>query len=457
MDFPSNPQIDGIFKQWNKPDSPGMALAVSKGDEIVYMRGYGTADLDHHIPNEPSTVFHAASLTKQFTAMAIMLLVDAGKLSLDTEVHTLVPQLKSAVPLITLAQMLHHISGIRDQWVLATMAGWRLSDDVVARDDVVERFVAGMKSVNFDPGSSFSYSNTNYTLAGEIVRTVSGVPLSQFCNEHIFKPLGMTRSVILETHGQIVKHRAYGYLGTYPDFQIRMPNYDLNGPTNLQTTVEDLMRWNRNFDLKKVGGEAALSAMLTTAPASSQGSEAYGLGLYVGTDNGYPVIEHDGRDAGYRSHFIRFPEQKLAIALLSNLALPDADYTGILVRKVASVYLGIPLTTAVKTAAARPARAAAPADLSGYLGSYYSDEIDSTYHINQGADRSSIAIFREKYPPTDLIPIGGDMFIMLNFSVVLTQVMVQFDRDATQTITAFRMDDISGLNRLSAFRFAKIQ
>jgi CubicO group peptidase (beta-lactamase class C family) len=449
MDFPRNPKVDGIFKQWDRPDSPGMALAVSRGDEIVYMRGYGAADLDHNIPNEPSTVFHAASLSKQFTAMAIMLLVEQGKLSLDAEIHPLIPQLNGVDKTISINQMMHHVSGIRDQWVLASMAGWRLSDDVVTRDDVVERFVARMKSLNFDPGSSYSYSNTNYTLAGEIVKAVSGMPLSQFCHEHIFKPLGMTRSVIIETHGQIVKHRAYGYLGTYPDFQIRMPNYDLNGPTNLQTTVEDLMRWNRNFDTKKVGGEAALTAMTTALPASSQGlPEAYGMGLFIGTYNGYPIIEHNGRDAGYRSHFIRFPEQGLAIALLSNLALQDDTAT--LVRDVADVYLGTAVTAAAKTAAARPVRAAAPADMSQYLGRYHSDELDATYTVDKSPDGSTIAIFREKYPPTDLFPGGPDTFVMFDFSVMLPQVLVQFDP------TGFWMDDATDSNLLSRFRFTKI-
>lgn len=449
-------QIDQIFAPWDKTDSPGFALAVRHNGSVVYSRGYGMADLDHNIANAPDTVFHAASLTKQFTAMAIMLLITEPGLAntpitLATNVHTLVPQLSRITQPITIGQMLHHISGIRDQWVLATMAGWRLSDDVITRHDVVERFVARSKSLNFNPGDQFSYSNTNYTIAGEIVRKVAGMTLSAFCDKYIFKPLGMTRSKIIENHGEIVKDRAYGYRGTYPSFEVRMPNYDLTGPTNLQTTVEDLMRWDRNFDQIGVGSAAALAAMQTPVPAS----EGYGLGLFIETENGHRIVEHNGRDAGYRSHLIRFPDQKLSVALLCNLALPDdpATQTWTLVRKVAALYLG----TSFALMAAPPdltATAAMPASPSEYFGRYYSDEIDATYTLKLNAIGTFIAITRDKYPPTDLLPAGPDTFIMKNFSVVLPQAIVLFERTQGH-ISGFRMDDTLG-GRLSNFRFVKV-
>ena len=467
MHIAPNPQIDGIFAEWDKTDSPGFALAVSQDGHVVYSRGYGMADLDHNIAIGPATVFHAASLTKQFTAMAIMLLVGNGELSLSDDVHSFIPQLSSsAIPKITIRQMLHHISGIRDQWVLATMAGWHLSDDVVTRNDVM-KFVKQMTSLNFVPEAEFSYSNTNYTLAAEIVKTVSEMTLSEFCQKRIFEPLGMTSTTIIETHGQVVKNRAYGYSGDYPNFEIRMPNYDLTGPTNLQTTVEDLMRWNRNFDLKTVGGDAALSAMLTTVPISE--GLGYGFGLYVGTENEY-VVEHDGRDAGYRAHFIRFPDRRLAVALLGNLALQDTT-TEELVRKVAAVYLESPPPSArLKTLAAdrptgaiaqaaligadSPTGAVAPAALADYLDQYASDEIDSVYKIV--ASESSLAITRPRYPKTNLIPAGPDEFFMFGFSSMLTDVLVRFTRDDEQNVDGFFLDDTDEPTQLSGFRFKKV-
>lgn len=454
MKPPRQKQVDKIFAQWNKPNSPGFAIAVRKAGKIVYRQGYGMADLDHGIPIRPSTVFHAASLTKQFTAMAIMLLINTPALkkfpiTLDTDVRTLIPQLSGITQAITIGQMLHHISGIRDQWVLATMAGWRLSDDVVTRSDVMDRFVARSKSLNFDPGDHFSYSNTNYTLAGEIVQKVSGMSLSAFCDKHIFKPLKMTRTRIIEKHGEIVKQRAYGYRPTPAGFEMRMPNYDLTGATNMQTTVEDLMRWDRNFDHMGVGGAAALSAMQTTVPASA----GYGLGLFIET-NGYRIVEHDGRDAGYRSHLIRFPDQKLSVALLCNLALDDPlPTTWTLVRQVAAVYLGTPVALMAAAAPADPAGLAAPANLGEYLGRFYSDEIDATYTLSFDANGAVVAT-RQKYPPTSLVPAGPDVFFMKNLSIVLPKVLVQFNRNGQGQITGFRMDELGG--RLSNFHFVKV-
>lgn len=451
-------KIDHIFAEWDNDHSPGMALAVRHNGKIVYRRGYGMADLDHKIPIAHDTVFHAASLTKQFTAMVIMILINNPSLAstpitLTTDVHTLIPELSGITQAITIGQMLHHISGIRDQWVLATMAGWRLSDDVVTRDDVVRRFVGLSQSLNFTPGTQYSYSNTNYTLAAEIVKKVSGLSLTAFCDQHIFQPLGMTKTKIIETHGEIVKDRACGYRKTPAGiWEVRMPNYDLTGPTNLQTTVDDLMRWDANFDTTTVGGAAAFAAMLATDP----NSQDYGLGLFIENQSGINVVEHNGRDAGYRSHLIRFPDQKLSIALLCNVALPDDEshQTYTLVRKVASLYLGASFP-GLGTAPPDPAAGPPPANLGQYFGRFYSDELDVTYTLNVNANGSSVAVGREKYQATDLTALTqADTFLMKDFSVVLPRVRVTFERNGGQ-ISGFRMDDIL-TGRLNNFHFRKV-
>jgi CubicO group peptidase (beta-lactamase class C family) len=465
--FPPNRRVDQIFAQWDKPGSPGFALAVAQAGKIVYARGYGVADLDHNIPITPATVFHAASLSKQFTAMAIMLLVEQNKLKLSDHVHAHVPELKNAAvapvppiphgssctPLkpVTIEQMLHHTSGIRDSWVLAGLAGWRLSDDVISRNDIVEDLVPRMKILNFEPGSDFSYSNTNYTLAGEIVRRVSGVSLAEFCRTHIFQKLGMTSTAFAETHGQIVRNRAYGYSGKYPAFAMRMPNYDLTGPTNLVTTVEDLMLWARNFDLLKVGGSSALTAMQTPVPASN----GYGLGLEIGTDaQSRPTVEHDGRDPGHRSHLIRYPEQKLAIALLGNIQLPPNILTYDLVRSVAAIYLGAARAPAASAGSARPTHPAfAPADMNDYPGRYHSDEVDNFCDVIRHG--SSIAIAHRQCDLAPMTAAGHDIFEMANFSVMLVSANVTFRRSHGK-VDGFFIDDNAVPDRLRKFWFAKV-
>jgi len=464
-------QIDDIFDVWNRNDSPGMAIAVRHNGNVVYRNGYGGADLDHQIYNSHDTVFHAASLTKQFTAMAIMMLINDPSLAnpaiapitLDTNVNAstnpLIPELggitlPDGTPQpITIRQLLGHTSGIRDQWVLATMAGWRLSDDVVTRDDVMNRFVGLSRSLNFPPGSKYSYSNTNYTIAAEIVKKVSGLSLSAFCKQHIFDPLGMTKTKIIETHGTIVEDRAYGYRTpplTGVGWEVRMPNYDLTGPTNLQTTVDDLMLWDANFDTMTVGGAAAFAEMQTP------GLGGYGLGLFISEQGNIKVVEHNGRDAGYRSHLIRVPNQNLSIALLANLALPDSQQTWTLVRKVAALYLGA-------TSLPLPPQAPVPGATSGpppsnpgeFTGQFHSDELDVTYTLSLNG--TAIQITREKYATVTLSPLTAADTIktMSPLSNVLSKVKFTFYREQGQ-IAGFSMDDISGQDQLSNFKFRKM-
>src|SRR5262245_45535789 len=166
-------QVDKVFARFDKPDSPGCALAVIKDGQIVYKRGYGMADLDHDIPIKPDTVFHVASVSKQFTAMAIMLLAKQGKLSLDDKVQKYIAELREFDQPITIRHLLHHTSGLRDQWELLIMSGWRLSEDVVRDDDILD-LVSRMKALNFPHGERYVYSNTGYTLAEQIVKQVRG-------------------------------------------------------------------------------------------------------------------------------------------------------------------------------------------------------------------------------------------------------------------------------------------
>lgn len=460
-------EIDDIFKDWNKNDSPGMTIAVRHNGSIDYRAGYGRADLDRQIYNSHDTVFHAASLTKQFTALAIMMLINdpslaTTQITLDTDVNTstLIPELggitqsNGTLQPITIRQLLHHTSGIRDQWILATMAGWRMSDDVITRDDVMNRFVGLSKSLNFTPGSKYSYSNTNYTIAGEIVRKVSGLSLSAFCKQYIFGPLGMTKTKIIETHGEIVQDRAYGYRTpplTGVGWEMRMPNYDLTGPTNLQTTVDDLMLWDANFDSATVGGTAALTEMQTP------GLGDYGLGLFILNQSGIKIVEHNGRDAGYRSHLIRFPDRNLSIALLANLALPNtlATLTFTLVRKVANLYLGTSLTAPMPPPPPITAPGPTPANPGEFTGQFHSDELDVTYTL--GLKGMAVQVMREKYAAVTLSPLSdADTFKTTSaFSNVLSLVKFTFYREQGQ-IAGFFMDDISGGDQLSNFKFRKV-
>lgn len=336
-------RVDKVFAQYDKPDSPGCALAIIKDSQIIYKRGYGMADLDHDLPIRPDTTFHVASVSKQFTAFAILLLAQEGKLSLDDKVQKYIPELREFEHPITIRHLLHHTSGLRDQWNLLIMSGWRLGEDVVRDDDILD-LVSRMKELNFKPGDQYLYSNTGYTLLAYIVKKVSGESLREFAAAKIFKPLGMTRTFFRDDHAVITKHQAYGYNpGPNGTFKLSVPNYDTVGASSLITTVEDLARWDQNFYDKKVGGDWVIEQMHIRGVLNNGEQIPYARGLAIGNYKGLKVVEHSGGDAGYRSHLMRFPEQRFSLACLCN---HGGTNPGALVRQVADIYLASALAPA---------------------------------------------------------------------------------------------------------------
>ena len=177
--------VDKIFAQWDKPDSPGCELAVIKDGQIVYKRGYGMANLEHNIPMSPSSIMDTGSVSKQFTAMAVALLAEQSKLSLDDDIRKYLPEIPKYETPITIRHLIHHTSGIRDYLTLMSIAGTRDDDHYV--DGEVMNLLARQKELNFKPGSEFLYSNSGYFLLSQIVKRASGQTLREFSNEHIFK------------------------------------------------------------------------------------------------------------------------------------------------------------------------------------------------------------------------------------------------------------------------------
>src|SRR5277367_4090995 len=214
-------QVDKIFEKWDRPDSPGCALGVYKDGKIIYKHGYGMADLNDDVPITPATVFHVASMSKQFTAASIVLLAQRGRLSLDDDVHKYIPELPDFGRVITLRHLLHHTSGLRDQWWLLELAGWRMSQDLITDDDVMS-VVVRQRILDFTPGERYMYSNTGFTLLGIIVQRVSGMSLRKFTTKNIFEPLGMTQTHFRDDHEEIIKHDALGYEQDGEDKPFRM-------------------------------------------------------------------------------------------------------------------------------------------------------------------------------------------------------------------------------------------
>ncbi len=332
----TNHKVDKLFEGWNKSDSPGAALAVLKDSKVIYKKGYGYANLEYDIPITPSTIFHVASVSKQFTAFAIVMLANQGKLSLDDDIHKYLPEVPDFGKTITIRHLIHHVSGLRDQWEILAMAGWRL-DDVITKEHILTA-VRHQKELNFSPGDEYLYCNTGYTLLAEIVERVTGTPFQEWTQNNMFKPLGMSNTHFHEDHEMIVKNRAYSYVPKENGgFKNRVLSYANVGATSLFTTVEDLAKWADNFFTKRLGGPEVIAQMEQQGILNSGEKIEYAFGIGIGKYKGLKTISHSGGDAGFRSHLLLFPDQRLAVAVLSNCGSLNP---GQLARQTAEAYLG---------------------------------------------------------------------------------------------------------------------
>lgn len=360
-------KVDKIFETWDKSDSPGAALAIVKGKKVVYTQGYGSANLEYDIPMTAKTVFHVASVSKQFTALAVTMLADSGKLSLDDDIRLHLPEIPDFGKTITIRHLLHHISGLRDQWELLAMAGWRL-DDVITKNHIL-KMVSRQKDLNFDPGEEYLYCNTGYTLLAEIVERITKKPFRDWTQENIFDPLDMTHTHFHEDHEQIVKNRSYSYSPQGEGFRKRVLSYANVGATSLFTTVEDMAKWVMNFESKVIANDAIMAVMHGQGRLNSGKEINYAFGLSIGEYKGLKTIGHGGSDAGFRSQVVRFPEEDFAVIVLSNLS---AINTNRLAMQVADIYLSkkIKEKKPSKKKAARASIELDPKILESYEGLY---------------------------------------------------------------------------------------
>jgi len=341
-------QVDAIFAKMDTTVSPGCALSVIRDHRIVYERGYGMADLDHNVPITPASVFHVASMSKQFTAASILLLAQEGKLSLDDPARKYVPELPDFGTPVTIRELLHHTSGLRDQWDLLGLSGWRYSQDLITDADVLY-VVSHQKELNFAPNTRYLYSNTGYTILAQIVARVSGQSLRAFTTARIFAPLGMNHTHFRDDFKEIVKNMADGYTPANDTFKRSVTNFNTVGATSLLTTVEDLASWDENFYNPRVGGPSLIHDLQVRGILNNGETIDYAAGLVIGKYRGLATVDHAGADAGYRADLLRFPDQHFSVACLCNLSTANPSN---LTRKVADVYLA---------SAMQPAEAAAPA------------------------------------------------------------------------------------------------
>lgn len=329
-------KIDALVTPLIHGASPGCAVAVMQRGDVIHARGYGRADLEHGVLITPATVFHAASLSKQFTAFAVLALAADARLSLDDDVRKHAPD---AVPdfgaRITLRHLLQHTSGLRDQWRLLRLAGWRAMDEKTT-DDVLEA-VRRQRGLNFQPGEDFLYCNTGYTLLATVVERVSGKSLRDFASERIFRPLRMEATRFRADHRDLIKGRAFGYDDDGNGiFRFWVPNFDLIGSTSLHTTVEDLLRWARNLMDPRPADAGIVEDLLRPGALNDGTPVGYGAGVGIARHRGLKIVRHSGWDLGYEAHLAVYPDERFAVAILGNLSTLRPALTA---RRIAEVRL----------------------------------------------------------------------------------------------------------------------
>jgi CubicO group peptidase (beta-lactamase class C family) len=409
-------KIDELFGAWSQTlGTPGCELGVLRNGKIIYSRGYGMADVEHDAPMTSHTPIHVASVSKQFTAMAIHLLVRDGKLALDDDIHRYLPELHDFGKPITIRQLLHHMSGLRDQMDLLALAGWRF-DDVITEQDILD-LVWRQSALNFAPGAEQSYSNTGYTLLGVIVQRVSGRSLGEFANERIFRPLGMMHTRFHDEYGDLVKGRAYSYAPGPPHgFRAVAVNYSYVGSSSLFTTVDDLALWDENFYTGRVGGKDLLGQMQVTGVLNNGTPTQYASGLVIQKYRNLNVVEHGGEDAGFRAVITRFPDQHFSVIVLCNSADARPDR---IARSIADIYLAKEFSASPPSKEPpKPAEIRIdPKLLDAYVGDYVLMP-DYVLSITRNDDRLIGQVGEQS--PFDLTPTSNSSFFPTYFDAILT-------------------------------------
>ena len=304
------------------PQNPGAQLSIKRNGEIIFSKAYGMADLEHDVPLKLTSKIEAGSVSKQFTAAAILLLEQQGKLALNDDVRKYLPELPDYGHVITLEQLMHHTSGLRDWGSVAYLSGWGRTTKAYTNDDALE-IIKAQKLLNNIPGAEFIYSNSNYNLLAIIVQRVSGQSLAVFTKQNIFIPAGMTDTEWRDNHNRIVKDRAIAYDLTKNGYETLMPNEDVYGNGGLLTTTEDLLKWNDFYLTGKLGSPSLLSKQTKVEAFNNGKMNDYGAGLFIQKFKEQNLVQHSGATAGYRAFLEIFPDINLSIAFLSNTSRFD--------------------------------------------------------------------------------------------------------------------------------------
>ncbi|MRG46300.1 serine hydrolase [Chitinophaga sp. SYP-B3965] len=313
-------KIESAFSRYT-PEMPGAQFTISRNGQIIFSKAWGMADLEHNVPLTTKSLIEAGSVSKQFTAAAILLLEQQGKLSLNDDVHKYIPELPDYGTPITLRHMMNHTSGLRDWGSIAELTSSPRGTKTYSNADALW-MVCQQKELNNIPGAEYIYSNSNYVLLAIVAKRITGRELTAFTRKHIFDPAGMQQS-LWRFYKEVVPGRAMAYSQNGAKYINDMPNEDVYGAGGLLTTTEELVKWVLFYTGGKFGSPSLFPEQVKKTPLNNGNAHDYTAGLVVTKFNGQDAIVHNGATASYRANLEYFPKQGLIFAFLSNTSAFD--------------------------------------------------------------------------------------------------------------------------------------
>jgi CubicO group peptidase (beta-lactamase class C family) len=353
-------RVDALFAAWNRPDSPGCGVGVSRNGTVIFERGYGMASLERRVPIAAATVFPLASITKAFTAMSVLMAADRGVLSLDDDVAKYIPDWSNREHRVTIRHLLTHTSGLRDAYLLQ---GW--APHIGNSKDALIRILARQRGLNAVPGAEYVYNNGGYVLLGVILERASGHTLGAFADANVFKPLGMTGAWFSGDPVRTAPEHASTYSPQANGWRLRPESSGYGGNAGMMASVQDLLRWANNFGDARVGTPAVFASMQTATVLTGGQTVPHGMGMGVGNYRGARTFLTSGGDYGTATELDLYPDQKAAIAVLCNIdSVAMGGMTtvnpGELANGVADIFLEDALAPRATPSATTPASAGAP-------------------------------------------------------------------------------------------------
>ncbi len=327
-------KIDSLFMGWTEANHPGGSIGIMKNGSVIYSKAFGLASLEYQIPNTVETIFNVGSVSKQFTAMGIVLLQERGLLSVDDDIRKYLPDMPDFGHKITIRHMLHHTSGMRSLHAMLGLAGWR-DDDSRTNEDLY-RFMLKQKDLNFIPGDEYLYCNTGYMLMVNIIENVTKEKFPQWMKINVFNPLGMKDTYAEDRYDRIVPNNATSYYNTGDGFFRAVEYWGYVGSGNVHSTTSDLLIWLQNFSTPRTGWESSFETLTTTDNLNDGSINNYGFGVFMDDFKGYSKIQHGGAIGGFRAYSSHYPEEELSIAVLTNYS---SSNSGGIERNVANILL----------------------------------------------------------------------------------------------------------------------